>query len=239
MMYENEFTSTSVKEARIGEAQMSLFRQVYVWMTMALAITGLTALVVATSPTLLSAIFGNKLLFWGLIIAEMVLVFGLSGAISRLSFTTATMMFILYSVINGATLSVIFLVFEPTAIAAAFFTTAGTFAVMSVYGYLTRRDLSAMGNLLFMALIGLIIASVVNLFWANSTLYWIITYAGVLIFVGLIAWDTQKIKQMLLQSGMEVNDSTKKIALMGSLMLYLDFINLFLYILRIFGGRKD
>lgn len=219
--------------------QMSLFRQVYLWMAMALAITGMMALLVAGSPTMLSLIFSSKLTFFALIIAEIALVWYLSTRIERLSFTTATLMFIIYSLLNGAMLSSIFILYTATSIASTFFVTAGTFGVMCVYGYLTKRDLTSIGNICLMAVIGLIIAGLVNLFLQSSVMSLIISGIGVLVFVGLTAYDSQKIKQLLLQEGMEVNDSTKKIALLGSLTLYLDFINLFLYLLRFLGDRRN
>ena len=220
-------------------AQMSLFRQVYLWMAMALAITGMMALLVAGSPTMLSLIFSSKLTFFALIIAEIALVWYLSARIERLSFTTATLMFIVYSLLNGAMLSSIFILYTATSIASTFFVTAGTFGVMCVYGYLTKRDLTSIGNICLMDVIGLIIAGLVNLFLQSSVMSLIISGIGVLVFVGLTAYDSQKIKQLLLQEGMEVNDSTKKIALLGSLTLYLDFINLFLYLLRFLGDRRN
>ena len=220
-------------------AQMSLFRQVYLWMAMALAITGMMALLVAGSPTMLSLIFSSKLTFFALIIAEIALVWYLSARIERLSFTTATLMFIVYSLLPGAMLSSIFILSTATSIASTFFVTAGTFGVMCVYGYLTKRDLTSIGNICLMAVIGLIIAGLVNLFLQSSVMSLIISGIGVLVFVGLTAYDSQKIKQLLLQEGMEVNDSTKKIALLGSLTLYLDFINLFLYLLRFLGDRRN
>ncbi|MBR3496553.1 MAG: Bax inhibitor-1/YccA family protein [Prevotella sp.] len=214
----------------------ALMRKVYTWMALALVITGFTAYGVAHSPALMAMIFGNQILFWGLIIAELALVFIVSGMINRLSLATATLLFILYSIINGATLSMIFVAFSTAVIAKTFFITAGMFAAMSVFGYVTKRDLSGIGRILFMALIGIIIATIVNLFVKSSGFDLIISYLGVAIFVGLTAWDTQKIKQMLLMAdGMD--ESVQKIALMGALSLYLDFINLFLYLLRIFGNR--
>lgn len=169
-------------------------------------------------------------------IAEVALVIYLSARIARMSFASAMISFLAYSFLNGLTLSVIFLAYTKASIASTFFVTAGTFAAMSLYGYFTKKDLSSWGNLFFMALIGLIIASVVNIFWANSTLYWIITYVGVLVFVGLTAYDTYRIKQLL--ANQEVNEGTQKLALLGALTLYLDFVNMFLYLLRIFGDRR-
>ena len=213
-----------------------LMRKVYVWMTLALVITGFTAYGVATSPGVQQAIFTNQILFWGLIIAEFALVIGVSAAINRLSLAMATLMFILYSVINGALLSSIFLIYTASSIATVFFITAGTFATMALIGYTTKTDLSSIGKYLFMALIGLIIATFVNFFIKSSGFDYILSYIGVLIFVGLTAYDSQKIKQMLLQAP-DAGEGAQKIALLGALSLYLDFINLFLYLLRIFGRR--
>ncbi len=219
-------------------AMPALMRKVYTWMAMALAITGITAYGVATTPALVQTIFSNQLLFWGLLIAEVGLVIYLSARLHKLSLSTATLLFILYSVINGVTLSSIFLVFSMGSIAQTFFICAGTFAVMSFYGAVTKTDLSSIGKLLFMGLIGLIIATVVNLFMKSSGLDMIISYAGVLIFVGLTAWDTQKIKLMLSQADY-MDESAQKLALIGALSLYLDFINLFIYLLRILGNNRD
>lgn len=215
-----------------------LMRKVFVWMALALVITGVTAYGVATTPSLLIAIVTNKALFWGLIIAELALVFAVSGAINRLSLATATLLFVLYSVVNGATLSVIFLAYSMPAIIQTFFITAGTFGVMALVGYTTKTDLTSLGKLLFMALIGLVIATVVNMFVGSTGFDYILSYVGVLIFVGLTAYDTQKIKQMCMQAPDE-GEHMQKLALLGALSLYLDFINLFLYLLRIFGNNKD
>ncbi len=215
----------------------ALMRKVYVWMTLALVITGATAYGVATSPGIQMALFSNQLLFWGLIIAEFALVIGISAAINRLSLTTATLMFILYSVINGAMLSSIFVIYTMSSIASVFFITAGTFAVMALIGYTTKTDLTSMGKILFMALIGIIIATVVNIFLKSSGLQMIVSYLGVLIFVGLTAYDSQKIKHML-QMAPDASEGSQKLALLGALTLYLDFVNLFIYLLRIFGRRE-
>lgn len=215
-----------------------LMRKVYLWMAMALVITGVTSYGVASSPGLMQAILTNNALLWVLIIAEFGLVFAISAAINKLSLTTATLLFVLYSVINGATLSVIFLVYTMESIASVFFITAGTFGVMAFIGYTTKKDLTSLGKMLFMALIGLIIATLVNVFFIQSSGFsLIVSYVGVLIFVGLTAYDSQKIKQMLLQAP-DAGESAQKLALLGALTLYLDFINLFIYLLRIFGDRK-
>ena len=225
------------RQMAVSEAFPVLMRKVYLWMTFALVITGMTAYYVATNETILTAILTNKVLFYGLLIAELGLVIGVSAAINRLSLLTATLLFILYSVINGATLSIIFLVFEASSIAKVFFITAGTFGAMAAIGYTTKTDLSSLGRILFMALIGLIIATLANLFFKSDTLTTILSYVGVLIFVGLTAWDSQKIKKMLMQAP-DVDEGTQKLALLGALTLYLDFVNLFLYMLRIFGNRR-
>lgn len=214
----------------------ALIRKVYTWMALALAITGVTAYGVAISPNLINLIFGSKMVFFGLIIAELAMVMILTARLNKLSLTSATMMFIGYSVLNGVTLASIFLVYTMSSIASTFFICAATFGVMSAYGAMTKTDLSSMGKLLFMALIGLIIATLVNVFVGNSMLDLIISYVGVLVFVGLTAWDTQKIKMMLADADY-MDESTQKLALIGALSLYLDFVNLFLYLLRIFGKR--
>lgn len=213
-----------------------LIKNVYTWMCVALLITGFTAYYAAGSYAIMEAILSNRILFFGLFIAQFILVIALTARIQSLSFSAALSLFILYSFLNGITMSVIFLAYTSASIASTFFVTAGTFGAMSLYGYFTKKDLTSIGNLCMMALLGLIIASVVNLFFDNELLYWITTYAGVLIFVGLTAYDTQKIKEML--HGQEVNEDTQKFAIIGALKLYLDFINLFLYLLRLFGKRR-
>mgnify|MGYP000240516468 CR=1 FL=1 len=233
----NEYAATE-RQWDVSAAFPVLMRKVYVWMTLALVITGFTAYGVANSPGVLQAIYNNQILFWGLIIAEFGLVIGVSAAINRLSLTTATLMFVLYSVINGALMSYIFLAYTASSIATVFFITAGTFAAMAVIGYTTKADLSSLGKYLLMALIGIIIATLVNVFFVKSTGFdLILSYAGVLIFVGLTAYDSQKIKQMLMQAP-DAGETAQKYALLGALSLYLDFINLFIYLLRIFGKRE-
>ncbi|MFZ4543119.1 MAG: Bax inhibitor-1/YccA family protein [Saprospiraceae bacterium] len=212
--------------------------RVFGWMSIALVVTAFTSMYVLSSEALMTLIFGNKIVFFGLIIAELGLVVSLSGWINKMSAATATAVFLFYSCFNGLTLSSIFLMYTAGSIASTFFVTAGTFAIMAVYGYTTKSDLTKLGNLLFMALIGLILASIVNWFLASSMLYWIITYVGVLIFTGLIAYDTQQIKNMY-NSATEGTEAYTKLAILGALRLYLDFINLFIYLLRILGGRKD
>ncbi len=226
------------REFAVAQVLPALMRKVFVWMTLALAITGFTAWAVATTPAIVQAVYGNQAVFWGLIIAEFVLVLAISAGINRLSVGVATLLFILFSVVNGATLSSIFFLYDTGSIASVFFITAGTFAAMAIFGYTTKKDLSTMGRILFMALIGLVIATVVNIFLKSSGLYLILNYVGVLVFVGLTAWDTQKIKQMLMETGGN-NELASKVAVLGALSLYLDFINMFIYLLRIFGSSRD
>ncbi len=226
------------KQLAMSTAFPTLLRKVYVWMTLALVITGVTAYGVATSPGLLMTIANNKILLWGLLIAELALVFGVSAAINRLSLTTATLMFVLYSVINGVTLSFLFAIYTASSIANVFLITAGTFAAMAILGYVTKTDLSSLGKILMMALIGMIIATLVNVFFVKSSGFdLIISYVGVLIFVGLTAYDSQKIKNMLMTAE-DAGEGYQKLALLGALTLYLDFINLFIYLLRILGKRE-
>ena len=229
-------TSVNGNERFASSAFPALMRKVYLWMTLALVITGFAAYIVANS-SFVYTLYQNQAIMWVLIIAELGLVFGISAMIHKLSLTTATLLFALYSAINGVTLSAIFLMFEMAVIAKVFFITAGTFAAMAFIGYTTKKDLSGMGKILFMALIGLIIATVVNIFLKSTGLDMIISYIGVLIFVGLTAYDTQKIKRMLYDAEY-ADESYQKLALLGSLTLYLDFINLFIYLLRIFGNRN-
>ena len=192
-METNEITKTFTRSV----AQASLFRSVYVWMTLALVITGFTALYVAKSYTLLNLMLQNQMAFWGVLIAELGLVFYMSARINRISFTTATILFIVYSILNGVTMSMLFLIYTMSSIATTFFVTAGTFGAMALFGYATKKDLTRIGNLCIMGVIGLIIASLVNMFLHNSMMDLIISYVGVLLFVGLTAYDSQKIKQML------------------------------------------
>ncbi|WP_308591110.1 Bax inhibitor-1/YccA family protein [uncultured Prevotella sp.] len=226
------------KEGLVSLAFPALMRKVYVWMTLALVITGFTAFGIAENPGLVYTIVTNRLLFWGLIIGEFALVMAIYGAIGRLSATAATLLFVLYSIVNGATLSVIFLAYTMTSIASVFFITAGTFAVMAFIGYTTKTDLTSFGKMLMMGLIGIILATVVNIFIGSSMLNMIVSYVGVVVFVGLTAYDSQKIKNLLYQVD-NMSEEAQKLALLGSLTLYLDFINLFLMLLRIFGGNRD
>ena len=215
-----------------------LMRKVYLWMTMALMITGITAAGVANSPNILALIYSSQVVRWGIIIAEFGLVMYISARLEKLSLSTATTLFALYSILNGVMLSSIFLLYSTAIISKVFFITAGTFGVTALYGYATKKDLSSLGNILFMALIGLVIATVVNVFMKSAMFDLILSYIGVIIFVGLTAWDSQKIKHMMMVQ-QDADESAQKLALIGALSLYLDFINLFLYLLRIFGRSDD
>jgi len=211
--------------------------KVFGWMFLGLSLTALTALYVASSEMVLNAVFSNRLLFYGLMIGEVLLVMYLSGWISKIRPSTAVFIFLLYSVLNGVNLSVIFLAFTAGSIAYAFFITAITFGIMSVYGYATRNDLTRTGNLLFMGLVGFVILSVVNMFIASSSLEWIMSILGLFAFLGLTAYDTQGIKQLYYETG-GYYDLHKKVSILGALRLYLDLINIFLILLRLFARKK-
>lgn len=232
-MYEYQTPPTPPSVAGVQSLVSSTMKRVYVKMFLGLLVTAFTAMYAASS-SFINFYVTHSWLMWVLIIAELGLVFAISGAINKLSSGTATLLFYIFAVVNGLMLSTIFLVYSPGAITKTFFITAGTFGAMSIYGYFTNSDLTKWGSFFFMALIGLIIASVVNIFVHSSGLDWIISIVGVLLFVGLTAWDTQQIKRMAMMTGVE---NQGKLATWGALSLYLDFINLFIYLLRIFGNR--
>ncbi|MFH1240875.1 MAG: Bax inhibitor-1/YccA family protein [Pseudomonadota bacterium] len=215
-------------------------RSVYNWMAFALALTGFVAFYVSQSPSMTRLIFGNPMLFFILILAELGLVFSISGMVNRMSAGTATSLFVIYSALNGVTLSFIFLAYTSTSIASTFFICAGTFVGCSIYGWTTKKDLTSWRGFLMMGLIGIIIASLVNMFIRSSGMSVIISYIGVIIFVGLTAYDTQRLKNMALTqpAGLDAG-VVRKGAILGALSLYLDFINLFLMLLRIFGQSRD
>ena len=221
----------------IPTVEADFMQKVYLWMTFALTLTGFVAYRTTQSEFLLELIFRSSFGFIGLILAELALVFWISSGIQRMSSNMAIGLFLLYSVLNGMTLSVLLIAYTGASVASTFFITAGMFGAMSVYGYTTKQDLSSWGNLLFMALIGLILASVVNIYLQSSGLYWLINYIGVLVFVGLTAYDTQKIKQIAAQVIVE-SEEGRKVAILGALTLYLDFINMFIFMLRILGNRR-
>ncbi len=224
-------------DSRALSISNSYFQKVYLWMTIGLLTTTAAAFFMLTSASLQQMIFGNRMAFYGLMIAEFGLVIFMTAAINRISSATATLMFLGYSALNGITFSAIFLVYTQSSIVSTFLVTAGTFAAMSMYGYATKRDLTGFGSFLFMGLIGIVIASLVNMFLHNQMIYWITSYLGVFIFVGLTAYDTQKIKRIG-QAGFASEQHYKKAAILGALTLYLDFINLFLMLLRIMGNRR-
>ncbi len=229
----NGYRSSS---SQVVQTTTSIMKRVYFKMFLGLLVTAFISMFCANSVSYMQFMATNSWFYWGLFIAEIVLVFTLSARLTKMSSTAATLMFYAFAAVNGLALAPIFIVYTATSIAKTFFICAGTFGAMSVYGYFTTQDLTKWGNFLFYALIGLIIASVVNIFTKSSTLDWIISIAGVLIFVGLTAWDTQKIKQMVLVTP---SNYVGHLATIGALTLYLDFINLFIYLLRFFGNQRD
>lgn len=236
--YDDDRSTVTVLSEDAKVAQSQYLSKVYIWMALALSVTGLCAYYVASTPSLVNAILGNQILFYALIFGELGLVVYLSARIGKMSSTTAVLSFLIYSLLNGATLSFIFLVYTASSITSTFFIAAGTFAVMSIFGYTTKTDLTSFGRIFMMLLIGLIIASVVNIFLHSATMEWIISYVGVAVFVGLIAYDTQKLKRIFAHAQQD-EETLKKMAIMGGLTLYLDFINLFLFLLRILGSRRN
>ena len=232
-----EQARTIVIPSAIDAAQARFVAKVYGWMGVALATSGLVCWYVMSRPDLMMTILRSQGLFIGLVIAQLGIVVALSAAMRRLSAMVATGLFFLYAALTGLTLSVVVAAFTPASLATTFFVTAGTFAATGIYGYTTKRDLTSVGSLAFMGLIGIIIASVVNIFLANAFLDSAIAYIGVVVFVGLAAWDTQKIKAMGPAFAAE-SEEERKGAVIGALALYLDFINLFLMLLRIFGRRR-
>lgn len=237
-MYNTDNRTMSLDQAR-GQAATMFLAKVFNWMAIGLGLTGLAALLVAGTPAIRQVIFGNPILFYGLIFGELGLVIYLSARIEKISARAATNLFLAYSVMNGVTLSSVLLHYTGTSIAATFFITAGMFVTMAVYGTVTKKDLSSMGSFMFMGLVGMIIASVVNIFLASSMVSWVISAVGVIVFTGLTAYDVQKISRI---GGSGIMDSgasaVQKGAIMGALALYLDFINLFLHLLRFLGDRR-
>ena len=231
--------SISTNQTQVQVRVNTFIRSVYNWMAIGLGLTGLVAFYISNTPALLELIFRNQILFFGLIIVELALVFILSARIQRMQASTASGLFILYSVLNGATLAFIFLIYTRSSIASTFFVCAATFIACSIYGWTTKRDLTSMGGFLMMGLIGIIIASLVNIFIRSSAMHMIISYIGVLVFVGLTAYDTQHLKAMAISQPADIGAGVvRKGAILGALKLYLDFINLFLMLLRILGNRE-
>lgn len=237
---EDKMQNVTHQSTQIQIRVNEFIRSVYNWMAIGLALTGLVAYYVSGNESLRNLIFSNSIIFYGLIIGELVLVYSISARISKIKASTATGLFMLYSALNGLTLSFIFLVYTSSSITSTFFICAATFVACSIYGWTTKRDLTSMGGFLMMGLIGIIIASVVNMFIRSSGMAMIISYIGVLVFVGLTAYDTQKIKAMAMSQPNNVGASAvRKGAILGALSLYLDFINLFLMLLHILGGSRD
>ncbi len=226
-------------EARTLSAASVYMRHVYTWMTAGLAVTAVVALAVAGSPDLRQLIFSNFIVMIALIVAQFGIVIALSAAVHKMSAAMATGMFMLYSLLTGLTLSSIFIVYPIGSIANAFITTAGMFLAMSIYGTVTKRDLTGMGNFLFMGLIGIIIASIVNIFLGSSMMDFVISVVGVIVFTGLTAYDTNKLRQFGAGAPLDDSVAIRRGAILGALTLYLDFINLFLMLLRLFGGNSN
>lgn len=233
MTPQSAFASTAVASA---ERITAFLRKVYGWMCVGLGLTAAVAVGVASSPALVQAIFGNRILFFGLMIAELGLVFYLSARVDKLAPNTAAALFLLYSALNGATLAFIFLAYTGTSIATTFVVTAGMFGALALYGTATKRSLAGVGQFMFMGLIGVILASVVGMFWKSEGLQFVISVVGVLVFTGLTAWDAQRLKVM---AATVPEARYGSYSVVGALALYLDFINLFLMLLRFFGGRRD
>jgi uncharacterized protein len=235
---ENSWNSPhAITAEQAEEVQRTFITKVYGWMMGGLMITGIISLLTLQVPGLLELIFSSRLAFVGLMILQLGLVVWLSARVGTMTASTATMVFLGYSALTGVTLSVVFLAFTRTSIASTFFVTAGTFGAMAFIGYVTKRDLTGLGSFLTMGVIGLVLASIVNMFLNNPTVYWITTFVGILIFVGLTAYDTQKIKLMSALA-LEGGEAEQKGAIVGALRLYLDFINLFLLLLRVLGNRR-
>lgn len=237
MEYNNQTTPPSFYDSGAVTRQTNaVMKRVYVRMFIGLLVSAFCALGVASSPAALSFFFGNQLVFWGMLIAMLVMAFVIPARLNKMSTGAVLSCFIVYSALMGCWLAPIFLAYKLGTIVYTLFITAGTFGAMSVYGFFTKTDLSKMGSYLIMALFGLLIAMVVNIFVASSTFDWIISIVGVLLFVGLTAWDTQQVKQL---SAMNLDPAmADKLATMGAMSLYLDFINLFLFLLRILGGNS-
>jgi FtsH-binding integral membrane protein len=219
-----------------AERVTSFLQKVYGWMFVGLAITAFVAFAVASSPTLLRYVLSNPILFIGLIVAELGLVFYLSAKVETLAPSVAMTLFVIYSALNGVTLSFVLLVYTGESIATTFFVTAGMFGALAVYGSTTKRSLAGVGQFFFMGLIGLLLASIVGMFWHNDTLQFLIAAVGVIVFTGLTAWDAQRLKLM---AATVPEDRSGSYAVVGALSLYLNFINLFLMLLRLLGGRRD
>lgn len=235
-MYSDEMTAEREKSLSIN--MPGLMRDIYAWMAIALVVTGFSAWFVSESPTISGLFLGSRMGTITLIIATFALVWRLSSAMGRMSLKSAAAMFLVYSVLNGITFSAIFLTYTLSSIGGVFFMTAGTFGIMSAYGYVTKADLSKMGNMCLMGLFGIILATVLGFFFDSTFLQLLISYAGILVFTGLTIYDTQSIKRLALTYHSRATDEGQKVAILGALTLYLDFINIFIYLLHLFGDRK-
>jgi FtsH-binding integral membrane protein len=233
--YEAARTTTFASPEAAAERVSSFLRSVYAWMCAGLAITAGTAVVVASSPAIVTAIAESRLLFWAIVIAQLGIVFVLSGRVQTLASSTASALFIAYSALTGVTLSFVLLVFTGESIATTFLVTAGMFGALAAYGTFTRRSLAGWGQFLFMGLVGVVLASIVGLFWQSNALQFVITFAGVIVFTGLTAYDANQLRSMALSLP---DGRIASYAIVGALKLYLDFINLFLMLLRLFGDRR-
>lgn len=222
--------------AAVAAEQRRYIQRVFSWMFVGLLMTAVVAYLLSRNENVLTYFSEHPYAFFGILIAELIMVFYLSARVHKLSVTSATLLFFIYAALNGITFSLLFALYTSSSIVLTFLITAGMFGTLAVYGYVTKRDLSRMGSILFMALIGLILATLVNFFLHSSTLYWITTYVGVIVFSGLTAYDIQRIKEANIIGNEGTGEETKE-AIIGALILYLDFINLFLYLLRIFGNR--
>ena len=221
---------------RDADALAAFMRGVYGWMCGGLAITAVTAWLVASSPTLTSAIFGNRAVFWILALAQLGIVFALSARVDRMAASTATLLFVAYSGLTGVTLSSILLVFTGESVFTTFVVAAGMFGALATYGTVTRRELSGLGQFLFMGLIGLVLASIVGIFWHNDAFQFLISFVGVIVFAGLTLYDAQRLKALAFATSTGPTSGT---TIVGALTLYLDFINLFLFLLRFLGNRRN
>ena len=210
--------------------QNGVMRGVYAWMGGGLGVTAFVSMLTVSSPALLQAILGNRILFYALLFGELGLVVAISGAINRISASTASLLFLAYAALNGLTMSTIFVAYTSSSIASTFLITSGMFGAMSLYGYATKSDLTSWGSFLFMGLVGVVIASLVNIFLGSALIYWVVSICGIIVFTGLTAYDTQKIKNQ--------GNVGPKGAILGALTLYLDFINMFLLLLRLLGNRR-
>lgn len=231
------FPSRAIPVEQAEELLRAFVVKVYGWMMAGLLVTGIAALLTLNTPGMLELIFGSRWRVIALVLVQLGLVGWLSVRIEQMSAVVATTVFVAYAALTGVTLSAIFLLYTAESLASTFFVTAGTFGAMSAYGYFTERDLTSLGSFLMMGLIGIVLASLVNLFLQNSIVYWVSTYVGILIFVGLTAYDTQKLKAIS-TAALRDADTEQRGAIMGALRLYLDFINLFLLLLRVMGRRK-